>query len=439
MRIFGFSYWLAPGILALAGCYPQTGAGPRDVALRTVEVAEIRSEEVAETLSLIGLTEPWQEAVLYFEVSGVVAEVFVEEGDLIEPGAPVTRLVLDDYELALSRAKAELGAAQAELDLLNAGTRKEDLEAAEADYARARVRAAYWTSELRRAEELFKKDTISASELEQAQREHDAADQEERSTKALWERAVAGPRKEEIEAAEAEVDARKQAAAQAKRQLDKATLRAPFRGRVERRLLDVGAYVNVFPTGGVPVVHLVDLEQVDAVISVPEALLPRLQGKQQVEIVSAVDAENRADGEIISIGKVANRETGTYELRARISNPEGRLTGSMVVEAKIVGEASRRAVRIPITAVCRAYGQPPYVLLVESDGAEPKRGKVVAREVELGPVTGDRVEISGGLSEGDVLIVRGQDRVVAGDQVKTQRADAAPPAAPATRTERPVP
>ena len=77
-------------------------------------------------------------------------------------------------------------------------------------------------------------------------------------------------------------------------------------------------------------------------------------------------------------------------------------------------------------------------LLVEPD--QQKVGRVVAHEVELGPIVGERIEISAGLSDGVLLIVRGQDRVVAGDQVKYQTAFPAPLSpAPGEQTERELP
>jgi membrane fusion protein (multidrug efflux system) len=185
---------------------------------------------------------------------------------------------------------------------------------------------------------------------------------------------------------------------------------------VEKRLLDPGTYVNVFPTGGVPVVKIVDLAQVDAVIDVPEALLPHLADEPQVTIASAVCPEIRAEAEIISVGRVADRASGTYQLRARIANPDHRFRGAMVVTAEIVKTSSRRAIQIPLTAVCHAFGQPPYVLLVE-----PEADQVIAREVRLGPVAGELVEIPEGLASGDLLIVRGQHQAVEGDRVRYER------------------
>lgn len=412
MRLFRHIAWLAPVLCALPGCYPTTGTGPQEPTLRRVEVIKIRHQPVADTLSLIGTTEPWQEAVLYFEVAGVVGDVLVEEGDRVEAGDPIARLVLDDYNLALARAEAQRAGAQAALDLLRAGTRQEDLEAARADYAGAKARADYWSNELIRVRGLYQRNVIALSQLEQVRREHDAVGEDQRAAKARWDRAVAGPRKEEIQAAEAELDARTQAAALAQRQLDKATLRAPFAGRIEKRMVDTGAYVNVFPTGGVPILHLVDLSKVDALVAVPEKLRTRVADATHLEIRSAVDPQIRAAAGVVSLDRIADRASGSYQLRARLSNPQGRFTGRMVVTAAIAGRA-RSAVQIPLSAVRSAYGRPPYVLLVD-----PKTGRVAARQVQLGPIAGQHVEVSGGLSGGELMIVGGHDRIVQGDHVQ---------------------
>jgi HlyD family secretion protein len=413
MRVFEQSICLTLLAAAVAGCYPQIDPRPDGATVRPVDVIELAAEPVSERLSLIGTTEPWREATLYFEVSGIVEEVLVEEGDVVEPGAPVARLVPDDYQLALSEARARLSSAQARLDMLEEGTRKEDLEAARADHRRAEARASYWRRELPRNLDLFRRKAITDTELAQVQREHDSAVEEEATAKALLERAVAGPRRQEVEAATADVAALTQTVAQAQRQLDKATINAPFRGRVEKRLLDEGAYVNVFPTGGVPVVYLADLSQVDAVISVPEVHRARVAEQQQVEIVSATDPQIRAGGKIVALGNVATPESGTYTLRVRVSNPDARFSGGMVVSAEIPWPASRTAIRIPLSVLLPGYGRPPSVLLVD-----PADNRVLARTVRLGPLAGDEVEITHGLSEGELLIVRGHDRVVAGDRVE---------------------
>ena len=383
------------------------------VAMRMVEVVEVRPGAERDSIKLIGRIEPGQEVTLYFEVPGIVAEIFVDEGDDVEPRAPIARLVLDDYELSYSRAKAEYNAARAQWALLHAGTRKEDIDLARADYERAKVRNAYWGAEYERVRQLVQSRAVSESEFQQVGRERDAAVQEELMAKAGLERAVAGFRKEEIANAAARVEASKQAAILAERQLQKATLKAPFRASVERRLADPGAYVNVFPMGGVPIVYLVNLDHVDAVISAPESMLSRFTAGNDVEIVSAVNPKLRAVGRVIHVAQVADRASGTYAVRARFPNPDGRFSGGMIVLADSREAPARNSIRVPLTAIGRAYGQSPHVLLVA-----PESSQIVERSVELGPITANQVEIINGLSGGELPVVRGHHMVIAGDRVQ---------------------
>ncbi len=326
----------------------------------------------------------------------------------------IARLVLDDYKLAVSQAKSERDAAQANWQLLETGTRKEDLEAASADYEAARSSARFWVSEMARVEKLYKSKTITDSERDRVRQQRDATLQQRRAAKARLDRAVAGPRSEAIAAAAAQVQARGQALALAERQLHKATLRAPFAGRIERRFLDAGAYVNVFPSGGVPVVHLVDLSQVDVLVAVPENMLQHFSLGQPIEVASAVDPQLRVGADIIALGHVADPDSGTYQLRARIANQDARFTAGMVVTATAITRSSRPVIRVPVDVLCRAYGQPAYVYLVGPDG-----DRVVSREIKIGPITGDFVEVERGLSGGELLIVGGGHGVVSGDRVQS--------------------
>ena len=78
------------------------------------------------------------------EVGGRIVELKVEEGDRVEVGALIARLSTTDAELAIRRAEAERDQAVAQLRLLEAGARPEDIRQAQAqvDSAEADVRAA---------------------------------------------------------------------------------------------------------------------------------------------------------------------------------------------------------------------------------------------------------------------------------------------------------
>jgi HlyD family secretion protein len=400
----------------VTGCYPDSHVVIEENRTRPVETLPIQPQPNHDSIELIGRIEPWRAAVLSFEVPGTIEEVFVEQGRRVNKGDPIAKLVLKDFELAVQEKIALKSAAQEQLEQLREGTRKEDLAVAESAHREARVRTEYWESELKRRERLFDQGPVSASEVEQTRRERDAAREREQMAKAEWERAVAGPRKQTVAAAMAAVRAAEAAEAIARRQLEKATLLAPFAGRVERRMVDPGAYVSVFPAGGVPVVQLVDLSQADVVASVPETMRSQFQSIDSVTVSSATDSSVRGEGQLVSLSDMADDESGIYELRARLDNSRSCFTGGMVVIVTSTTGDGQPAIRIPLGSVLSAYGQPPYVMLLDDDTQTAKR-----QSVQLGKVTGNWVEVPDGLVTGDHLIVRGQHRILDGDRVEDNK------------------
>jgi multidrug efflux pump subunit AcrA (membrane-fusion protein) len=146
-------------------------------------------------------------------------------------------------------------------------------------------------------------------------------------------------------------------------------------------------------------------------------MLGRFASKEQMEIVSAVDPRTCATVEVTSVGQVADPASGTYRLRLRIPNTDGRFTAGMVVTATVSDQLAGPRFCVPVDTVQKAYGQPPFVLLVDSETS-----RVVAREIELGATSGQHIEVTGGLSGGELLIVRGQHLVVPADRVNHQLA-----------------
>ncbi len=84
---------------------------------------------------------PARYADLSLSASGTVAEVLVEEGDLVEAGQVLARLANDRQVIAIAQAEAQVRSAQARLDELRAGARSEDIDSVQAsvDIARANL------------------------------------------------------------------------------------------------------------------------------------------------------------------------------------------------------------------------------------------------------------------------------------------------------------
>jgi HlyD family secretion protein len=86
-----------------------------------------------------GRVVPVQSVALNFSSSGVVAEVLVQEGDMVAKGTPLARLDTRDLELNIARAEASLAQAQASYDQQTAGVTPEEIAAAQAQIAQSQA------------------------------------------------------------------------------------------------------------------------------------------------------------------------------------------------------------------------------------------------------------------------------------------------------------
>jgi len=179
-------------------------------------------------------------ANLSFEVSGRIASLEVEEGATVAAGQPLA--TLDSRRLVLAReaARGQLGAQQAKLAELEAGTRPEEIAKLRAELDAARVEASNAERNAVRARDLANKSLASSQDADDARAAADAAHARTHATEEALKLAEAGARKEDIAAARANVAALEAELALAQRNLDDADLRAPAAGVIQSRILEPG-------------------------------------------------------------------------------------------------------------------------------------------------------------------------------------------------------
>jgi HlyD family secretion protein len=288
------------------------------------------------------------------EVGGRVLEVAVAEGDRIESGALLARLDTADAELALKRASAERDQAAAQLKLLQAGSRAEDIrqaraqaESAQADVAATESELESATADLQRFEKLLQANAGSrkqrddaATRRQVAEARVSAAKDRARAAREVVARLRSGSRPEEIAAARARVatvDA--QIAALAKSLAD-ATLRSTLAGIVTSKLVDAGEMV----APRTPIVVVTDLDHAWANVYVDEPLVPRLRLGQKATVVT--DAGQRLDGTITFVSPRAEftprnvqtadeRSKLVYRIKVSVDNRQGVLKVGMPVEVEL--------------------------------------------------------------------------------------------------------
>ena len=290
------------------------------------------------------------------EVGGRVVELAVQEGDRVEQGAVIARLSTTDTELAIRRAQAERDQAVAQLRLLQAGARPEEirqasaqLDSAQADVAAAESELQSATADLERFEALLKSNSGSRKQRDDAATRREVAaarvqgaKERARAASEALARLRAGARVEELAAAKARVSAIEAQIAALEKDAGDATVTAPVAGIVTSKLIDAGEIV----AARTPLVVITDLDHAWANVYVDEPVVPRLKLGQTVAILT--DAGQRLEGTITFISPKAEftpRNVQTAEERSRLvyrikvstDNREGILKAGMPVEAELTG------------------------------------------------------------------------------------------------------
>jgi RND family efflux transporter MFP subunit len=178
-------------------------------------------------------------------------------------------------------------------------------------------------------------------------------------------------------------------------------LYAPFSGYISEKNIEVGN--NVMP--GSPAVKLVTVDVVKVCISVPETEISQVVRGEDVEI--AVPALNNCifTGKISEKGVAANSISRSYEVKASVKNPGNDLLPGMLCTLYLSNSNSSASAILISSGIVQLDSDNRNFVWVNSDG------KAVRKYIELGEFVGDKVVVTSGLSDGEQLIVEGQQKV----------------------------
>jgi HlyD family secretion protein len=289
------------------------------------------------------------------EVGGRVIELTVSEGDRLKQGDVIARLDTRDVDLAVKRAEAERAQADAQLRLLQAGARREDIRQAEAQAAAASAEVAAAQTDLdaaeidlQRFERLLQSNSGSQKQRDDAAARRDVARDRLKSARSrelaareAVARLRAGSRREEIEGARARVAAVDAQIATLEKSRTDAVVRAPIDGIVSERLLERGEMA----APRAPIVVLTDLDHAWAEVFVDEPQIPRIKVGQAATIFTDAGGPGIA-GRVSFIASKAeftprnvqtaeDRSKLVYRVKIAVDNRQGVLKQGMPVEAEI--------------------------------------------------------------------------------------------------------
>jgi RND family efflux transporter MFP subunit len=193
--------------------------------------------------------------------------------------------------------------------------------------------------------------------------------------------------------------------------LERTTIRAPFAGVLDDRLVEVGSMVSP----GTPVARLVDLDPIKVTAGVPERYAADVQVGSTVSVTFDVLEDQEYEGRLTYVGAVVDRESRTFPVEFSLPNPGRVVKPEMVANVSLLRRQLDDVVVVPQGSLVRV--EDGFVaFVVEEDEA----GRPVARSrpVQLGPAQRGLAVIESGLSPGERLVVVGQQQVADGDRVR---------------------
>ena len=319
-----------------------------------VVASPVVSDEIQEKTDLIGDVEPWRESTVAAEVSGKVETLEVRRGMKVRKGWVLARLGLSDLSFKIEEARARKKATAFRLD------KAKDL--------------------LERSEKMIRGRGIP-------EREHT---QTELTMREL---------EENLAAAEAEIS-------RLEDELSKKAVKAPFDGVVTRELTEVGEWVE--QGGGI--VHIVDFSNVRVLVDMPEKYIVGVKAGDQVTVKFDALGNRVFKGKVHALIPYGNKDSHTFPLEVHVKNPELTIKGGMLARVQLDLGLRRMALMIPKDAVI-TRGSRTYLFIVHE-------GKAKQVFVTTNLSKGDRVEVRGPVQEGEMVIIRGNERVRDGQPVQ---------------------
>jgi membrane fusion protein (multidrug efflux system) len=191
--------------------------------------------------------------------------------------------------------------------------------------------------------------------------------------------------------------------------LSRCSITAPMSGVIRRLDLKKGLMLSV----GDPMAELLKIDQVKAVIGIPESDVAAVRGLDTVEFTIQALDDRRLSGRKFFLAPSPENQARLYRLELAVDNPRGEILPGMFLRANIVKKTVEQAIIVPLYAVLTRNDE--HYVFVEKDGIAEKR------LVTLGIMEEWQAQVTHGLEVGERVIIEGHRDVEAGQQVNTIR------------------
>lgn len=426
----------------------------QDITQLTVPV---EAKNVTLKITASGKVVPVQSVNISPKNPGVLAELYVEQGDRVQQNQIIARMDVGDLQAQILQYRANLAQTQAQLDEALAGTRPQEITQSKARLAQAQAQLAqaragnrpqeiaqaqaqvdaaqakvnYTAEQVKRYQYLYQQGAEKKQLLDQAVSEDKSAkanleevrrrlslmqsgsrseeiDMKEAAVTEMQAALVLledGTRKEEIAQRRAAVKAAQAQLAAADVKIQETVIRAPFSGIVTQKYANIGAFVT--PTTSASTSASATSSSIVAVAKglevlaqIPEADIGRVKPGQAVEIVADAYPDQVFKGNVRLIAPEAVVEQGvtSFQVRVALNTGTDKLRSGLNVDLTFLGDRISNTLVLPTVSIVTEKGKTG--VLVPDAKNQPQ-----FREVTTGAQIQDQTQVLSGVQAGDRVFV----------------------------------
>lgn len=277
------------------------------------------------------------------KVNGEIEKILYDEGQFVKEGDTVMVIDHETLQYQLDQAEANVEAAEAQLNLLKAGARKEDITQAEEGVKQATVNFDLAKKDKERMENLYETKSISQNQYDNANAKYELTQAQLKSSKENLTKLRHFARPEEIQQAEANLNKQKAAANLLKKSIRDSNVQSPINGIIVDKYFEKGETVTQMSS----LFKVSDLRTVDLKIYVSEEELGKVKLGQKADISIDAYPNKIYPGKVIYISPEAEftpkniqtkdeRTKLVFAVKIRIDNPKFELKPGMPADAELI-------------------------------------------------------------------------------------------------------
>ncbi len=405
-------------ISCLTSCQDKKSETDREEVI-LVEVVPVRQGNISKEIRFTGSIEGNTEVKVFPKITAKIEAMKVELGDRVKRDDLIALLESEELSAQVAQAEAALQSIRAKWAQMEVGARSEEIAQAEDLVSKAKAKLKDAENNYKRLKALFNQGVIAKRELESAELTYSVAEADLNSAQKQLDMLVDGATKEDRLALKAQVRQAEATLDLARIRLSYTRITAPIGGTISQRFFDPGNLA--IPTQ--PVVTIVQMDPVKVIVCFPEHQIRFMVPGTKAKLMVAAYPDQVFHGTIDKVTPTLDPTTRMFSAEIKVMNEKYLLRPGMFTTVTLSVDPRLNILLVPKEAVLHTE---EYQENTDSRQGEVRKvnylfvvkdSRAYRRKVSLGHESGQVVEVSEGVEEGDKVVVRGLHQLNDGDRI----------------------